>query len=161
MVFNMSGTPTVCSPHTHKLTYLHTYLHTYHHRPSITLILPLPFSLSLLSLSLKKLVTCGVIRSFNFINDNNWGLMDFGEPFIHINPWILPWSTGCFPRLCDLFVTLRKSSGEDVAEGTNRNGDRWRSMASLGSDLTVTEPYNLWQTNITIESHIFLWVNQL
>ena len=65
MVFNMSGTPTVCSPHTHKLTYLHTYLHTYHHRPSITLILPLPFSLSLLSLSLKKLVTCGVIRSFN------------------------------------------------------------------------------------------------
>ena len=54
--------------HTHKLTYLHTYLHTYHHRPSITLILPLPFSLSLLSLSLKKLVTCGVIRSFNFVS---------------------------------------------------------------------------------------------
>ena len=46
-------------------TYLPTYLHTYHHRPSITLILPLPFSLSVLRLSLKKLLTCGVIRSYN------------------------------------------------------------------------------------------------
>ena len=46
-------------------THLPTYLHTYHHRPSITLILPLPFSLSVLRLSLKKLLTCGVIRSYN------------------------------------------------------------------------------------------------
>ncbi|CAL1163700.1 unnamed protein product [Cladocopium goreaui] len=44
---------------------------------------------------------------------------------------------GADRKLCDLFVTLRKSSGEDVAEGTNQNGDRWRSMASLGIDLTV------------------------
>ena len=51
--------------HTYLSTYLPTYLHTYHHRPSITLILPLPFSLSVLRLSLKKLLTCGVIRSYN------------------------------------------------------------------------------------------------
>ena len=51
--------------HTYLPTYLPTYLHTYHHRPSITLILPLPFSLSVLRLSLKKLLTCGVIRSYN------------------------------------------------------------------------------------------------
>ena len=51
---------------TYLSTYLPTYLHTYHHRPSITLILPLPISLSVLRLSLKKLLTCGVIRSYNF-----------------------------------------------------------------------------------------------
>ena len=53
--------------HTYLPTYLPTYLHTYHHRPSITLILPLPFSLSVLRLSLKKLLTCGVIRSYNYL----------------------------------------------------------------------------------------------
>ena len=52
--------------------YLPTYLHTYHHRPSITLILPLPFSLSVLRLSLKKLLTCGVIRSYNFLCGAFW-----------------------------------------------------------------------------------------
>ena len=53
--------------HTYLPIYLPTYLHTYHHRPSITLILPLPFSLSVLRLSLKKLLACGVIRSYNCI----------------------------------------------------------------------------------------------
>ena len=38
--------------HRYLNTYLPTYLPTYHHRPSITLILPLPFSLSVLRLSL-------------------------------------------------------------------------------------------------------------
>ena len=100
MVFNMSGTPTVCSPHTHKLTYLHTYLHTYHHRPSITLILPLPFSLSLLSLSLKKLVTCGVIRSFNL-----------GKGLPSKNQWEMDQFTKGSSRGATLSFTLR-SKGE-------------------------------------------------
>ena len=44
--------------HTHKLT---------HYHPSITLIFPLPvLFLFMLSLSLVKLLTCGVIRGFNF-----------------------------------------------------------------------------------------------
>ena len=53
--------------HRYLNTYIPTYLPTYHHRPSITLILPLPFSLSVLRLSLKKLLTCGVIRSYNSV----------------------------------------------------------------------------------------------
>ena len=56
--------------HSLSLTHLYMHIHTHthkltHHHPSITLILPLPFLLSMLSLSLEKLVTCGVIRSYN------------------------------------------------------------------------------------------------
>ena len=50
--------------HTCTCTYIHTHKLTHHH-PSITLMLPLPFLFSMLSLSLVKLLTCGVIRSYN------------------------------------------------------------------------------------------------
>ena len=55
---------------THSLTvHEHTYTHT--NSPTITdpslLYFLFPSCFSMLSLSLKKLVTCGVIRSFNFI----------------------------------------------------------------------------------------------
>ena len=51
-------------------TYIHTYIHT--NSPTITapslLYLLFPSCSSMVSLSLKKLVTCGVIRSFNWFN---------------------------------------------------------------------------------------------
>ena len=53
----------------------HTYIHTYkfihhHHHPSITIILPLPLLFFLFRLSLGKLLTCGVIRSYIFWHIN-------------------------------------------------------------------------------------------
>ena len=55
--------------HSHSLTiHEHTYIHT--NSPTITapslLYFLFPSCFSMISLSLKKLVTCGVIRSFNF-----------------------------------------------------------------------------------------------
>ena len=60
--------------HAYLPIYLPTYLPTYippsslHHSHTSSSLQA--FSLSLLSLSLKKLVTCGVIRSFNFNSRN-------------------------------------------------------------------------------------------
>ena len=57
-------------PLTHSLTCACTYIHTHTNSPTITppslLYFLFPSCFSMLSLSLKKLVTCGVIRSYNF-----------------------------------------------------------------------------------------------
>ena len=81
-----SLTHTTLSSLTHTLTHspvhAHTYTHTHppHHHPSITphhsptitppplLSFLFPSCFSMLSLSLEELVTCGVIRSYNFIH---------------------------------------------------------------------------------------------
>ena len=74
LTHSLTHPPTHSLTHTHLLihspVHAHTYTHTQkltHHHPSITLILPLPSCFSMLSLSLEKLVTCGVIRSYNYI----------------------------------------------------------------------------------------------
>ena len=66
------------SPHSHShsltcaCTYIHTHRHTHTKKNSPTITPPsllyflFPSCFSMLSLSLEKLVTCGVIRSFNF-----------------------------------------------------------------------------------------------
>jgi hypothetical protein len=61
--------------HSHSLTvHEHTYIHT--NSPTITapslLYFLFPSCFSMVSLSLKKLVTCGVIRSFNSYDDLRW-----------------------------------------------------------------------------------------
>ena len=63
--------------HSHSLTvHEHTYMHT--NSPTITapslLYFLFPSCFSMVSLSLKKLVTCGVIRSFNFLAES-WFVM--------------------------------------------------------------------------------------
>ena len=73
-------THSLTHPPTHSLTHslylnIHTHKLTHHHR-SITLILPLPSSFSMPSLNLEKLVTCGVIRSFNV----------FSNIFLNVSP---------------------------------------------------------------------------
>ena len=70
------------------------------------------------------------------INDINRGLMDFGEPlipeFCHQAPDVSPgFATSSSP--CE-------SLPEKTWPKARSNGDRWRSMASLSIDLTVTEP---------------------
>ena len=72
--------PHITHSHSHSLTCTSTYIHTHppHHHPSITphhsptitppslLSFLFPSCFSMLSLSLGKLVTCGVIRSYNW-----------------------------------------------------------------------------------------------
>ena len=75
--FTHSHIPQSHTPHSHHsltlpLTHLYMHIHTHthkltHHHPSITLILPLPFLLFYAQSKSEKLVTCGVIRSYNSI----------------------------------------------------------------------------------------------
>ena len=69
--------------HSHSLTvHEHTYIHT--NSPTITapslLYFLFPSCFSMVSLSLKKLVTCGVIRSFNYFYDFHIWIRQLASP---------------------------------------------------------------------------------